>query len=167
MYATVTDDWATRHWWGSLTPRQRGIWCILQSQLTGPQDTHVGVLPSADMQSVYSTVTDGWATRLSCQSLTPLQRCIWCILRPRVVSRRELFIYMILKCFFSCFLASFFVSVQFEKSLPIKPRSYIKITLNPKTPEAISIKNKRSNINKITFNTGTNMQNIFFNHCAN
>ena len=47
---------------GGLISLPRCSWCILQPQLTGSQDTHlVGSYPSAEMQSVYSTVPADWA----------------------------------------------------------------------------------------------------------
>ena len=87
-----------------LTPQQRCSWCILQPQPTGPQDTCWEVVlplcrdtvdkffspsqmglrtfgggwsyPSAEMQSVYSTVPTKWAIEhLLGGGVTPLQRC--------------------------------------------------------------------------------------------
>ena len=102
VYSTASANWATR--WGSLTPLLRCGWCILQPQLTGPLVEGVlplcwdavGVFyslsqlghslresyPFAEMQLVYSTASDNWATRWG--SLTPLQRCSWCILQPQL-----------------------------------------------------------------------------------
>ena len=45
--------------WGSITPLQRSTRCILQSQLTGLSLGNY--YPSAEMQSVYSSISADWA----------------------------------------------------------------------------------------------------------
>ena len=53
------------HWLGGLTPTQGSSWCILQLQMTGPQDT-------------------------SCGGLTPPQKYSRCILQPQPTGQRKL-----------------------------------------------------------------------------
>ena len=56
VYSTAPAHWATEHSLGESILLQRCSWCILQLQLTGPQNTRWG-------------------------NLTPLKRCSWCILQ--------------------------------------------------------------------------------------
>ena len=78
VYSTAPVDWSRFSWcilqpqltgpqdtcWWSLTPLQRCIRCILQPQVTGPPDTCWG-------------------------SLTPLQRCSQCILQPQLTGPQD------------------------------------------------------------------------------
>ena len=86
VYSTAPAYWHQDTRWGSLTPLQRSDRCILQPQLIGPPGhSQIGVLPSAEKQSVYSTAPAYWATRtLAERSLTPLQRSNRCILQPQL-----------------------------------------------------------------------------------
>ena len=62
---------------GGLTPFQTCSQCILQPQLTGPQDTCLGGgCLFLEIQSVYSTAPADWATgHLLGEGLTPFQKC--------------------------------------------------------------------------------------------
>ena len=72
VYFTALADWGHRTLIrGILLPQQRYNWCILQPQLTGPQDTHWGNLtPCAEMQSVYSTASPQLTGPVICRVIT-------------------------------------------------------------------------------------------------
>ena len=54
---------------GGLFPLQRCTRCILQPQLTGPQENcWRGSFPSAEMHSVYSTAPADWAIEMLCNT---------------------------------------------------------------------------------------------------
>ena len=115
MYSISQTDWSTGHSLGESYPLQKCSQCILYPKPTGLQDirwgslalcrnalnvfyipnrlvyrTFVGgVLPSAEMQSMYSISQTDWATGHSLGESYPLQKCSQCILYPKPTGLRD------------------------------------------------------------------------------
>ena len=115
MYSTAPGEWSTGHLLGMSYSLQRSSSCILQPQLSGPQDscwgcltlyreavgvfysprgvvhgTLVGdVLSSTEKQPMYSTAPGEWSTGHLLGMSYPLQRSSRCILQPQGSGPRD------------------------------------------------------------------------------